>query len=205
MKKTYVHSGLLMVVCGLVTAAVGQAEVRGVPVSQLRRVSDTPVVDSGDGQTMPTAVPYGSIAMPPLPQPVSRTTRTPRVAPPPVADTPMMLTSTTIIQTSQTVVVSETKPLPRINADSCRASLKLTAEMAMMAYEQYPRRAYMNLIAAASIADDAARAGGIPNMAAFDAAADDLPWLGPHRAQLRQGTNAVFLTCTPMSGVPEKP
>lgn len=182
---------------------MAQAEVRGMPVEQLKKVSATAPSGTGAGR-LPAAVPYTQIEMPPLPEPVVRGRIYPAVS---ATETPPPTAAATVTATLvSATAVSATLP-PAINTDGCRAALRLVGEMGVTAYQQRPQAAVMALVAASVLADDVVRAGNIPNLSAIRKARDDLPWYGPLRSELRQAVTAVDIACTSATGtgVPNRP
>ncbi len=179
--------------------SAGLAEVRTFSIDQLKRVSGTlPRTPAGAGR-LPAAVPYQQIEMPPLPAPVKHEVKTVPVEQP---GEPPVAAAMVAAGVSASEPVTPTKVVPVINGDKCRAALRLTAELAVNAYQDRQDKGYMHLVAAATVADDVVRAGHIPNLRALEVANGELPWFGPFRSELNQAMNVVKLTCTPVGGRP---
>lgn len=78
----------------------------------------------------------------------------------------------------------------------CQRALLLVQDLSLLSYEQKRSPRVLKLSLAAATALPETRARHWPNLAAFNNAADSLPWFQPQRAEMKDAAAAVQTLCT---------
>lgn len=92
--------------------------------------------------------------------------------------------------------------MPQLSAELCRRAMGLTAELAMLSYQQKRSQSAMNLTVAATTAGAQASARQWPELAAFSKAANSIGWLAPQRAEVKQAAQSALTLCAHSNGTP---
>jgi hypothetical protein len=104
----------------------------------------------------------------------------------------------------QPATAANSNAMPLVTAEVCARGMATTAEIALQSYREKPRKAVSTLVIAASMAGTAAEAQTWPNLNAFAAALNALPYGTPLRSQIRTAGTATLKLCANPNPAPRK-